>query len=208
MAVVDAIVQFYNKWFAAGIVLDVLVAVMILLFGFLLGRFLGKLVTKLLHEIELNRILKTAGIKLPLERPIGNFVSYVIYIAAVVMALNQFHLATYVLYIIVVILVILTILAVLLAVKDFFPNIFAGISIYREGKLKAGDFIKVGSTEGKVVSVNLIETKLLNEYGDTILIPNSMLTKSKITKLNKSKKRHQIELLSNKLTIFQIWLLV
>ncbi|MBW3013181.1 mechanosensitive ion channel family protein [Candidatus Woesearchaeota archaeon] len=187
MAIVDAIVQFYNKLFGVGIVLDIFVAVMILLFGFLLGRFIGKLITKLLHEIELNRILRGMGIKLPVERPIGNLVSYVIYIVAVIMALNQFHITAYVLYIIVVILVVLTVLAVLLAVKDFFPNFFAGIVIYREGKFKTGDHIRVDSTEGKVVSINLLETKLESAGKDYIFIPNSTLAKSKIVVLKKKR---------------------
>jgi small conductance mechanosensitive channel len=188
MGFVDIIVNFYDKWFAAGIVLDLFVAIMILLFGFLLGRFLGILLTKFLHEIELNRMLRNAGIKIPLERPLGTLASYIIYLVAVIMALNQFNLTTYVLYTVVIVLVFLAVLSVLLAIKDFFPNLFSGISIYRKGEFSVGDLIKIDTAEGKVLSINLLETKLETVGGDSIFVPNSMIAKSKVIKLKKLKK--------------------
>ncbi|MBW2987673.1 mechanosensitive ion channel family protein [Candidatus Woesearchaeota archaeon] len=189
MGFVDVVVNFYDKWFTEGIVLNLFVAIMILLFGFLLGRFLGILLTKFLHEIELNKILKNAGIKIPLERPLGTIASYVIYLSAVIMALNQFKLTTYVLYTVVIVLVVLAILSVLLAIKDFFPNFFAGISIYRKGEFAVGDLIKVDTAEGRVLSVNLLETRLETSGGETISVPNCVVAKSKIKKLKKLKKK-------------------
>ena len=48
--------------------------------------------------------------------------------------------------------------------------------------------IKIDTAEGKVLSVNLLETKLETAGGESIFIPNSMVAKSKITKLKKLKK--------------------
>jgi len=76
----------------------------------------------------------------------------------------------------------------LLAIKDFFPNFFAGITIYRKGEFKAGDLVKIDTAEGRVLSVNLLETKLETAGGDSIFVPNSVVSKSKVIKLKKLKK--------------------
>ena len=96
------------------------------------------------------------------------------------MALNQIGLATTVLYIISGGIIILVILLIFLAIKDFIPNFFSGIFIQYKNIIKEGNSIKVGTVEGKVKKIGLIETQIITKKKDTIILPNSIITKSEV----------------------------
>jgi len=163
------------------------VAVIIILIGFIIGRILGRLIQKLLHEIELNKIVRKAtGIRLSLEEIIGNFFAYFIYFIAIVMALTQIGLTTIVLHMISAAVIVLILLSIFLGVKDFIPNVLAGIFIYKNKLVEENDNIRVKETEGRVVSISLVETKIKTKKGDIIFIPNSILTNNEVTKLKKA----------------------
>src|SRR3990167_2237062 len=61
--------------------------------------------------------------------------------------------------------------------KEFVPNVVAGFMIYRKNRFKEGDYIKVKDIEGKVVHVNLVETRIKTKGKDIVYIPNSMLSR-------------------------------
>ena len=158
-----------------------IVAIIIILLGFIIGKVLGKITQKVLHEIELNNIVKkSTGVKISLEEIIGRFTSYFIYFISIIMALNQIGLATTVLYIISGGLVILIILLTFLAIKDFIPNFFSGLFIQYKNMIKEGNSIKVGNVEGKVKKIGLVETEIITPNKDKIILPNSLITKSEV----------------------------
>ena len=164
------------------------VAVIIVLIGLVLGKILGKFIQKALHEIELNKIIKkAAGIKASVEEIISTFVSYFIYFIFIVMALNQLGITTVVLHMISGAILIIIIISILLSIKDFMPNMFAGLFIHQKRFIKEGDILKVDNTEGKVVHINLVETKIETKQGDIIYIPNSLLTKKTVMKLKRKR---------------------
>jgi len=164
------------------------VAVIIVLIGLVLGKILGKFVQKALHEIELNKIIKkAAGIKASVEEIISTSLSYFIYFIFIVMALNQLGITTVVLHMISGAILIIIIISILLSIKDFMPNMFAGLFIHQIRFIKEGDILKVDNTEGKVVHINLVETKIETKHGDIIYIPNSLLTKKTVVKLKKKR---------------------
>jgi len=164
------------------------VAVIIVLIGLVLGKILGKFVQKALHEIELNKIIKkAAGIKASVEEIISTSLSYFIYFIFIVMALNQLGITTVVLHMISGAILIIIIISILLSIKDFMPNMFAGLFIHQKRFIKEGDILKVDNTEGKVVHINLVETKIETKHGDIIYIPNSLLTKKTVVKLKKKR---------------------
>ena len=164
------------------------VAVIIVLIGLVLGKILGKFVQKALHEIELNKIIKkAAGIKASVEEIISTSLSYFIYFIFIVMALNQLGITTVVLHMISGVILIIIIISILLSIKDFMPNMFAGLFIHQKRFIKEGDILKVDNTEGKVVHINLVETKIETKHGDIIYIPNSLLTKKTVVKLKKKR---------------------
>ncbi len=172
----------------SGIFTKLVVAVIIILIGLIAGKLLGKLIHKTLHEVELNKILKkAAGIKISVEEIISTFITYFIYFIFIVMALNQLGLTTVVLHMISGAILIIIIISILLSIKDFIPNMFAGFFIHQKRFIKEGDIIQVDNTKGKVIHINLVETKIETKQGDIIYIPNSLLTKKTIVKIKKKK---------------------
>ncbi|HLC74386.1 MAG TPA: mechanosensitive ion channel domain-containing protein [Candidatus Nanoarchaeia archaeon] len=168
----------YLNGFFSGILSKLIIALLILLVGFIIGRIVGRVVGRLLHEIELDNILSKAGFKMPLEHTLATLLSYLIYFIAVVMTLNQLGLTTVALYIIVGGAVVLIIIATALGIKDFIPNIIAGIFIYRKGFIHEGQRIIIKNIEGKVSKISIIETELETKSGDRIFVPNSLIVKS------------------------------
>ena len=163
--------------------LNIVAAIIIILFGLIFGGFFGKLIKKILKELEVNRILKEQTKKrIPLEEFLSSLVKYVVYFIAVVMALNQLGLTTVILYVILIVVLVLLIAFVILAVKDFVPNFISGFFIHQKRSINVGDKIKVREIEGKVVDINLVETKIKTPSGDFVYIPNSMLTKELFVK--------------------------
>jgi small conductance mechanosensitive channel len=187
MGIIDTIIDVSVKIYQTeleGLLFNITLAIVILLLGFVVGKLVGKIVTKLLHEFELNKLMKSAGIKRPLEGPLGSLVSYLIYFITVIMALNQLQIVSIVLYIILITIIIIIIISFMLSVKDFLPNFFAGLFIFRHGLIKEGDYIKVNDTQGKITHISLMETQLETKEKDIVFIPNTLLTKNKVIKLS------------------------
>ncbi|MCP3682911.1 MAG: mechanosensitive ion channel [bacterium] len=185
MAEITAFETLFNtiKDVFSGILNNLIIAAIILLIGFIAGRLLGKFVHKLLHEIELNKAIRlSTGIKLSLEEIISTFVSYFTYFVSFVLALDQLGVDTLVFNIIAAGVIVVIVLSALLAVKDFIPNVVAGFFIKQKGLIKKGDKIKFGDLEGKIVQIELIETRLETKKKDMIFVPNSAILKGKIVK--------------------------
>ena len=162
------------------------VAIVIIFIGFILGRLLGKFLEKLLHEFELNKLIKEAtGFKISLAEILNLIVRYFVYFIFIVMALNQIGITTIVLNMITGAVFIIIILSIFLGIKDFIPNFIAGLAIHRKGFVKQGDKIKLNGMQGKIEQISLVQTSIKTAKGDLIFIPNSLLTKSKVIKLKK-----------------------
>jgi len=157
-----------------------IVAVVILLIGFIIARIVGKLASRFLQEIELNKILKKAGVKFELEDMLSHLATYFIYFMTIIWALNALGLTTTILNMISAAFLVLIIISILLAVKDFVPNIISGFFIYQKNLIKKGDKVKIDNLEGKVNKISLIETEIKTNKGDIIHIPNSTLTKKEL----------------------------
>lgn len=159
--------------------INLIAAIVILLIGLILGRFLGNLTRRILHELELDRVLREqTRIKIPVEQFLSSLVKYVIYFVAIILALNQLGLRTAILNVILAIILIAIVIFMILAVKDFLPNLVSGIMLYQKRNIKAGNRILVNNIEGEVLHISLIETKVRTRNGDIVYIPNSILTKN------------------------------
>ncbi len=165
---------------AQGWVNIVVSAVIILLIGLIIGKVLGKLTQRGLREVELNRILKKAGIRFGMEEFIGHAITYLIYFIAVVVALDQLGVTALVLYIVVAAILVIIAIAFLLSMKDFIPNFMAGVRLNYKKSYSVGDIITVGSVSGRVKEVGLLETKLISRSGDIIHIPNSNIIRQEV----------------------------
>ena len=103
------------------------------------------------------------------------------------MALNQLGITTLLLNIISIAIILLLTFSLILAIKDFIPNMIAGIKINKKEIVKKGDKISFDRIYAIVNEVTLTETKLGSKSGDIIFIPNSFLLK-KVIKIHKRKK--------------------
>ncbi len=160
-------------------------ALILLLLGLLIGRIFGKLAKKVLHEFQVNKVLRESGTKIPMEELIGSSVTYLTYFIAFIFALQQIGLTTTLFYIILTIFFLIVAIVFILALKDFIPNVFAGFFIHQRPLLNVGERVKVGEVEGKVKSIALIETQIITDAGDTIYIPNSLILKGMVVKAGK-----------------------
>lgn len=155
-------------------------AVIVLLIGFIIGKVVGKLIQRGLHEVELNRILKKAGISFGLEEFVGRLIEYLIYFIAIVVALDQLGVTAIVLYIVIAAILVVVAIAFLLSIKDFIPNFIAGIRLGYNKFFKIGDKITIGSVSGRVKEIGLLETKLVSKSGDIIHVPNVNILRQEI----------------------------
>ena len=167
----------------SDLLLRFILAAIILLVGIVIARIAGKVIHRLLHEIELNKLVKNATrTDIPIEDLASKAVVYIIYFFTIVMALNQLGITSFILYIISVGIIVVIIISFVLGVRDFIPNMFAGLNIQKKGFLKEGDNIEFQGTKGKVQRINLVETSIKTRSGDLISIPNSVLIKNVVKK--------------------------
>jgi len=76
--------------------------------------------------------------------------------------------------------------AIALISKDYISNMINGLIIMFSDRLSLGDHIKVGTLEGKILDITLINMILQNEDNDMVIIPNSIAFSSVI--INQSKQ--------------------
>ena len=65
-----------------------------------------------------------------------------------------------------------------LALQEMLGNFVGGITLELEGSIQKGDFIKSGEHRGWVQHVRLRQTTVTTPEGDTLIIPNSQLTRA------------------------------
>lgn len=160
-------------------------ALLIILGSIIIGTLVGKIVKRLFTELEISRILKKQGVRLPIEEFFSTAARYAIYFIGIIWALSQLGVSTALLYIILIITLVLLILFIALAFKDILPNIVAGLAIHQKKIVKKGELIKLDTLEGEVKEITLTHIELKAKNGDIVIIPNYLLIKGKIVKLKK-----------------------
>jgi small conductance mechanosensitive channel len=157
----------------------IILATIIVFLGLIVGKIVAKLVQKVLAELELDRGLLKSGIGIRVESLLSSFLQYIIYILFGVWALETMGLGSVVLNIIAGGIVVIIIVSLLLGIKDFVPNAMAGVFIHMRGYLKKGDWVKVDTTEGHVLDVDIAETKIETKGGDVLFVPNAVFLRNK-----------------------------
>lgn len=67
------------------------------------------------------------------------------------------------------------------ATKDILNNLFSGVLILWQQPFKIGDYIFIGSNQGKVEYIGVRATRLRKDDGEQVLIPNGDMYSSAIT---------------------------
>lgn len=78
-----------------------------------------------------------------------------------------------------------------LALQDMLSNLAGGMTLQLEDSINVGDYIHCGEYSGWVEHVRLRHTSLLTSDGDTVVVPNSYLTRSAFLIVSKA-HRHFI----------------
>ncbi len=76
-------------------------------------------------------------------------------------------------------------LAIGFASQTSVSNIISGLFIILERSIEVGDVIKVGSTTGEVIAIDLLSTKLRTFDNLLVRIPNETMIKAEITTLTR-----------------------
>jgi|SRR3989344_2504667 len=168
----------------SGSLNKVVVAVVTILIGLLIGRLMASIAFKILTELKTNKIIKeNFGIKMSVEQLVSKIIYYLIIIASLTIALNQLGLSKIILYLILALILLTLISFIIIAFKEFIPQIIAFLWIYQKKIVKIGEIVEIKNIKGKIVKIGLTEIKL-TANGDIIHIPNSLLFKEKVRKLN------------------------
>lgn len=67
-----------------------------------------------------------------------------------------------------------------LALQDTLGNVFAGLALHLSHPFSIGDWVKLGTDEGKVEKIDWRATSILTLSGDYVIIPNNTLAKADI----------------------------
>ena len=168
---------------------DIIIAVIILLCGLIAGRIVGRLLFKLLSEIELNKLFKLAtGFSVRLDNILSKVASYFLYFIFAMWALEKVGLSSIIINLLAGGIIALFIIAVILGIKDFIPNIIAGLFIHFKEIIKEGQQVEIDNINGTVEAIGLVETQLKTSSKDTVYVPNSAFIRSKTIKVKNTKK--------------------
>lgn len=168
------------------------------LFG-MLARFAGELTGKAIWPAEVARaLLSIAGIqlavlvlfvvllkKLRLPRFVGDMTSVIGYAVVLLNLLSR--LGVNVTGLIATSAVATAVVG--LSLQELLGNLAAGISLELEKELEVGSWVRTEAGTGTINHVRLRHTSITTADGDTVLIPNSVLTKSAVTLLSNKRRR-------------------
>ncbi|MBT4540698.1 mechanosensitive ion channel [Candidatus Woesearchaeota archaeon] len=175
----DRTAYLYSK--VQPIFTEIVVAVIILLIGLIIGKILGRVVQKLLNSLELNKLIrKSTGMRVRIEEFFAKITSYFIFFIAIIMALDVLNLTSSIIYIVSIMIIAIIVISIAISIKDFIPNMIAGLYIHKKNMFKEGKKIKIDGLEGTIEQINLTEIKLITKKGDIVFIPNSLLTKKEV----------------------------
>ncbi len=166
---------------------NIIVAAIMLLAGLIAGKLVGRFLHRFLSEIELNKtISNSTKISMPADEIISLFVMYIIYFFSIIIAIDIMNLEGILFNALAAAIVIIVLMSIAFSLADFIPNIFGGVFLHQKGIIHKGDIIRANGMEGKIISIDLVDTKLKTKAGDLIFVPNSFLAKNLI--LVKKKK--------------------
>lgn len=175
------------------VLINLFTALIILLGGFIVGSIVRALIYKLLHNIELNKLAaKKLRIKASLEDMIAQSSAIIIYLIAIIIALDTLRITTTVITTIVILLIIVVVLFLVFGLNDLFGNLFAGIYTRMRSDIAPGDYIKLKNkgVEGYVIKLNLTTIRLETGREEMVYIPYITFMRSAVIKVKKRSVKH------------------
>lgn len=174
------------------LIFNIINAVIILLIGFVFGKIIQKLSLKILEMIELDKITKKRLKIKNLSKILSNILSTIIYLITIIIALNKLNLATTIVNTIIILLIIVILLFIVFGVNDIFANFFAGIFFRMRKNITVGEEIRIKDQkrimQGKIEKINMLDIRIDTGKEELVIIPNTLLSKSIVTKIRKKTK--------------------
>lgn len=171
------------------IILNIINAVIILLIGFVFGKIIQKLSFRIFEMIELDKITRKNLKIRNLSKIISRILGFIIYLIAIIIALNKLQIATTIVNTIIILLIVVMVVFVIFGVNDIFANFFAGVSFRMKKNISVGDEIKIKdqkrTIQGKIEKINLLDIRIDSGKEELVIIPNTLLYKSIVTKTRK-----------------------
>jgi small-conductance mechanosensitive channel len=82
-----------------------------------------------------------------------------------------------------------------LAIQSTLSDVFAGIVINTTEPYAIGDWVTIDDVEGKVIEMNWRATHLLTGQGNTLIVPNAVAAKAKITNTSRPGDVHGVSII-------------
>ncbi|MDR5774132.1 MULTISPECIES: mechanosensitive ion channel family protein [unclassified Caballeronia] len=82
-----------------------------------------------------------------------------------------------------------------LAIQSTLSDVFAGIVLNTTEPYSVGDWVLIDDVEGKVIEMNWRATHLLTGQGNTLIVPNAVASKAKISNNSRPANIHGISLI-------------
>ena len=76
--------------------------------------------------------------------------------------------------------------SLLLAIKDFIPDLVAGIRLSKKDLINNGDTIELSNLNGTIRKADLTHIEIVTDENDIIFFPNSKLIKQKFKIIKKA----------------------
>lgn len=163
-----------------------------ILLGIILGRITNNLIKRALSKISLNDIFfRLTNKKINLEGTIALVVSIVIYVVSIVLGLNFMGITHFILNLLSIIIIVILIGFFLLSLKDVLPNLFAGMYLLSKKNFKQGMNIRINNIKGIIQEIELVETKILTDQNDVLIIPNSEFIRNAVLIINEATDEKQ-----------------
>jgi small-conductance mechanosensitive channel len=191
MALIDVLVKAEELFSSMSFYLNkIIIALVILLFGFIIGKIIENLLRVVLARINTDeRLFQLFKVRRNYARAIRRTIVRIIYIATVVIALQQVSLVRPVLLLLLFLTVVVILISFALAGLDVVPNIAARASL-RTKKISIGDEVIVsdrsGVLQGTIVDMTLTDVHIRRRNGDLFFVPNSVFLRENITKKRRS----------------------
>lgn len=78
------------------------------------------------------------------------------------------------------------------ALKDLVSSIFSGMLVGIDKAFVVGDYVSIGSNSGTVQEIGLLTTKIINDEGKKVYIPNQLIFNSPFINVTASEQRRVI----------------
>jgi small-conductance mechanosensitive channel len=187
MAIVDVLLKAESVFTSMSFYLNkVIIALVIIMAGFIVGKIVEGILRNVFARMNIDDRLSTFfAARRNYARAIRRSVVRIIYIVAIVIALEQVSLFQPVLTLLEFLAVVVILISVSLAGVDVIPNLAARAAL-RHKRLAVGDDVvftdQSGVIQGTIIDMTLIDVRIKRRNGDVFFIPNAVFLKQSIAK--------------------------